>query len=189
MSSLDRSQVLADHLTNDRLESYIAAGRDLPAALRLYDWNAAVSGAFYEDLGRIEVVLRNSLDSALVRHGMDSGWATKWYDHAILFPGRHGQRALQDIITAKRRAGRSGGQLLHGSVISEFTFGFWRYLCTPAYLTSLWVPALSSAFPNHSTPESPRSVRKRCGRQGAAASLFAKPGCPPRADPPARSLP
>jgi hypothetical protein len=28
-------------------------------------------------------------------------------------------------------------------------FGFWRFLCAKDYLTSLWVPVLAAAFPNH----------------------------------------
>jgi hypothetical protein len=44
----------------------------MKAALHLYDWNSAVSGALHEDLGRVEVVLRNALDGALVRHGTAS---------------------------------------------------------------------------------------------------------------------
>jgi hypothetical protein len=160
MSSSDPSQIIAGHLTYDRLRSYsIAVGGDIKAALQLYDWNSAVSGALHEDLGRVEVVLRNALDNTLVLHGTASRWITKWYDRPSLFPGRHGQRAIEDIAAAKRRSGRSGQPALHGAVIAELTFGFWRYLCTPAYLTSMWVPALSAAFPSHPAPQSPRVVR------------------------------
>ena len=35
--------------------------------------------------------------------------------------------------------------------IAELNFGFWRYLRKPPYLTSLWVPAVASAFPLHPT--------------------------------------
>jgi hypothetical protein len=160
MSSSDPSQIVAGHLTLERLRSYtVAAGGDMKAALQLYDWNSAVSGALHEDLGRVEVVLRNALDGALVRHGTASGWTTKWNDRPSLFPGRHGQRALDDMAAAKRRSGRSGQPAPHGAVIAELTFGFWRYLCTPAYLTSMWVPALSAAFPHHPSPQSPRAIR------------------------------
>ena len=37
-------------------------------------------------------------------------------------------------------------------------FGFWRFLCVREYLTSLWVPALARAFPNHPTGNA-RQVR------------------------------
>ena len=42
-------------------------------------------------------------------------------------------------------------------MIAELNFRFWRYLCTQPYLTSLWVPVLAAAFPNHPTPRDPRA--------------------------------
>ncbi|MGH9023736.1 MAG: hypothetical protein ACRDV9_11680 [Acidimicrobiia bacterium] len=35
-----------------------------------------------------------------------------------------------------------------GKVVAELSFGFWRYLVTPHYEQSFWVPALDHAFPN-----------------------------------------
>ena len=48
---------------------------------------------------------------------------------------------------------------VHGRVIAELNFGFWRYLCEPPYLTSLWVPAVASAFPLHPSTLHPEQVR------------------------------
>lgn len=147
-------------LTAERLASYTyACAGNLDAAIALYDWNSGVGGALLEDLGRIEIVLRNAFDATLLSHGKTVGWSHVWYDRHSLFPGRDGQRAIEDIASAKRRALRGGTAVVHGSVISELTFGFWRYLCTPAYLTSLWVPILASACPNHPAAGSPRQVR------------------------------
>lgn len=76
------------------------------------------------------------------------------------FTGRHGARALDDITVARRRATRRGASEVHGKVVAELSFGFWRYLCTKPYLTSLWVPALADAFPNHPDLGDPRAVRR-----------------------------
>jgi hypothetical protein len=160
MSTPDPSRTLANYLTQDRLRSYLATAHNrLPAALALYDWNSAVSAALYEDLGRVEVILRNTLDASLQAHLGRTSPLSAWYDRPGYFPGRHGQRALDDITAARRRASRGGAPAPHGSIIAELTFGFWRYLCTPTYLTSMWVPALSSAFPYHARAGSPRLVR------------------------------
>lgn len=151
---------IAERLTTDRLRSYLAAsGGDLPVAIELYDWNARIGGALHEDIGRIEVVFRNALDAALVAYGAANGWPAVWYGRAALFPGRHGRRALDDIAAARSRAARRGVVETHGKVIAELTFGFWRFLCTTPYLTSLWVPALADAFPNHPHAGDPRIVR------------------------------
>jgi hypothetical protein len=83
-----------------------------------------------------------------------------WYRRGQLFAGKHGRRAVEDIDAARKRATRGRKPEAHGKVIAEFTFGFWRYLRTASYLTSLWVPAMAAAFPNHPNPSDPRAVRQ-----------------------------
>ena len=160
MSSID-FQIVATRLTTTRLGSYLqATGGDIEAAIRLYDWNASVASALHEDLGRLEIVFRNAVDDALVRYGSARGWADVWYRQTQLFPGQHGRRARADIDAAQRRATGGGTRSeVHGRVIAELSFGFWRYLCKPPYLTSLWVPAVASVFPMHPATRNPRQVR------------------------------
>jgi len=160
MSTLNH-EAIAQRLTRDRLRSYLAATNDdLAASIALYDWNARVGGALHEDIGRLEVVFRNAIDEALVAYGSAKGWPTVWYLRRELFPGgRHGARALADIDLARRRATRRGVPEAHGKVVAELSFGFWRFLCTPPYLTSLWVPAVASAFSGHPDHGDPRAVR------------------------------
>lgn len=159
MSTID-PHVIASRLTRERLGSYLAAsGDDLNCAIELYDWNASIGAAFYEDLGRLEVVFRNAIDEALTAYGAAQGWDSAWYRRDQLFPGKHGARAREDVATARSRATRRQVPERHGKVIAELSFGFWRYLCTPPYLTSLWVPALVDAFPNHPDAGDPRAVR------------------------------
>lgn len=127
---------------------------------RLYEWNTLMSGALHEDIGRVEVVLRNALDRALTAHGHNSGWPTSWYQRHALFPGKHCQRTQTDIHTARDRATRRNTvPEEQGKVIGELTLGSWRFLCTGPYLTSLWVPVLVAAFPNHPDAGDPRRVR------------------------------
>lgn len=158
MSTFDPNRIAA-RLTMDRLGSYLAATHGLDRAIELYDWNAKIGAAFHEDIGRLEVALRNTIDESLVAYGGAQGWPTVWYRRPQLFPGKHGRRALDDIDTARRRAKRAKGVEKHGKVIAELTFGFWRYLCTAPYLTSLWVPTVASAFPGHPAAGDPRAVR------------------------------
>lgn len=154
-------EVIADRLTRERLRSYLAAaGGDVAHAVALYDWNTSMSGALHEDIGRVEIIVRNALDSALTVYGQGQSWPTPWYQRSVLFAGRHGHQALKDIATARDRATKRGRTTeVHGKVIAELTFGFWRYLCTSPYLTSMWVPALTAAFPNHPIAGDPRRVR------------------------------
>ena len=151
---------IASRLTHDRLGSYLATtGHDLDAALSLYDWNIRVSGSFHEDIGRIEVVFRNTIDAALVAYGSSRQWPTVWYRRSQLFPGKHGDRTRKIILSAQTRAREHRGKEVHGRVVTELGFGFWRFLCTDSYLTSLWVPALAGALPRHPQAGNPRVVR------------------------------
>ena len=160
MSSIN-FQVIAQRLTTTRLGSYLqATNGDVEAAIRLYDWNISAASALYEDLGRLEVVFRNAVDDAMVKYGVARAWPDVWYRRTQLFPGQSASRARDEIDAARGRATR-GGKLpeVHGKVLAELSFGFWRYLCKPPYLTSLWVPTLASAFPLHPSAGNPRQVR------------------------------
>lgn len=174
MSTFDAS-TLRGRLTPDRLGSYLrATAGDLDLAIMLYDWNISASGAFFEDIGRVEVVLRNALDQALSALGDRRGWPTPWYQRTALFPGAHGGRALDDIATARRRATRGGVPESHGKVMAELSFGFWRYLHKA-------VPDLVVGAGSRERISKPRgrgrSPRRSegCRRPGAACVVPAQP--------------
>jgi len=141
---------IRDRLTAERLGSFLTAcNGDLAQALALYDWNISMAGAIYEQIGRLEVVFRNALDESLVALASARSWTAEWYRQPQLFPGGTGARALADIRKARDRSMRHASAEKRGKVIAELTFGFWRFLCSKHYLTSMWVPALVSAFPRH----------------------------------------
>lgn len=159
MSTIDLP-VVAGRLTSDRLSSYLSAVHgDLRGAMALYDWNTAVGGALHEDIGRFEVVFRNTIDQALVTYGRTHDWEAAWYSRTSLFSGKRGRRAVDDIRTARLRIARRDATETHGRMIAELSFGFWRYLCSASYLTSLWVPVLTASFPSHPKAGDPRAVR------------------------------
>ena len=121
--------MVAIRLTRDRLASYLhAIGGSVAAALDLYDWNALASAALYEDLGRLEVLFRNALDDALVAYGSAKGWQDPWYRQAHIFQGRRSSQTRAVITNARRRATKRRRTEVHGKVIAELGFGFWRYL-------------------------------------------------------------
>ncbi|MDE0605285.1 MAG: Abi family protein [bacterium] len=154
-------QVILHRLSINRLASYLDdCDNDLERALDLYAWNAQIAAAFLEDLGRLEVVLRNRFDNALTELVKSAGHSSHWFDQPALFPGRHGEHALDDIAKAKERATKNGRlPVARNEVIAELSFGFWRYLCAERYLTSLWGPALASQFPHHPTLDNAIQIR------------------------------
>jgi hypothetical protein len=127
----------------ERMSTYIAhCDGDFTAAVDLYRWNAAVTAAFWEPIGHLEVSLRNTLSIQLAaRHHRLNRKAT-WLDD----PNRDlSDRARDDIAAARARVRQKGKRASEGQTVSELSFGFWRFLITKK-LTGLW-PDLATAFP------------------------------------------
>jgi hypothetical protein len=130
--------------SSERLSTYVAErGGDFDAAVELYRWNAAVTAAFWEPIGHLEVALRNALSAQLANRHHSLGRDGSWLDDP---GGDLTPRARDDIAAARVRVRQKGKQASEGQTISELSFGFWRFLITKK-LTGLW-PDLASAFPD-----------------------------------------
>lgn len=129
-------------------------GGDLERAIALYTWNAELAGAFFEDLGYLEVVLRNALHEQLSAWHSANGRAGEWYDDPL---GLLGQLRLNDIAKAKDQIAKNNQAVTPGKVVSELTLGFWRFLLDSRYQTTLWAQALQFGFP-YLTPKDRRLV-------------------------------
>ena len=136
--------VLRDRVTVERLYSYLAStGFELERAFELYEWNMRASAGVLTTTAMVEVVIRNAMDEQLTRWAERCRPGQSWFDVAPL-----DTRGRSDVSIARGRATRRGQfREAHGKVIAELPLGFWRYLVTWRYHTSLWVPALAAAFP------------------------------------------
>ncbi|WP_329420228.1 hypothetical protein OG810_14235 [Streptomyces sp. NBC_01693] len=152
-------QVLQQRLAPARLQPYTAAAGSPRAGIRLYQWNVEVSGALYEALHVIEVVLRNALHEQLSQLQLKRHGGGSWLDSP--FPELT-DRARSDIDQARRRAQEEiarkqspplrGGAVQRivpseGDIVAQLSFGFWRYLLASRYTHTLWLDALRHAFP------------------------------------------
>lgn len=134
-------------LSADRFSTYLKATNGADEALRLYEWNATLSAALMHLTGLVEVPVRNAMDGALTtwsanRQGGD------WWDSGRLDP-----RGDNDVQKARTRA---GNRATHGRIVAELNFGFWRYLASRRYLTTLWIPALDEALKAQGTTSEQR---------------------------------
>lgn len=130
---------IAERLSPDRLRSYMDAMEgDLRQALNLYRWNIALSGALFEAIAVVEVVVRNEIDRNLQIWAQSLG--SDWMDIAPLE-----EKGRADIAKARSRNTKDPS---HGKVLAELNFGFWRFLMANRYLHTIWIPIMSSAFPN-----------------------------------------
>jgi hypothetical protein len=137
-------RVIRDRITPERLTSYLAAtGDDLDRAFALYEWNTRAAAGVLTTIAMTEVVVRNALDARLREWSLRQSPPGSWFDLAPL--DEHGRA---DLVTARTRATRYGRRPeVHGKVVAELSLGFWRFLLAPRYLTTLWMPATSKAFP------------------------------------------
>jgi hypothetical protein len=136
---------VAELITAARLSSYLtASGGDLGRALALYDWNTRASAAVLATSAMLEVVVRNSLDQNLQRWADRRRGGIDWLDAASL-----DAQGRTDVERARERATRRGRDPeVHGKVVAELSFGFWRYMVASRYLTALWIPGAHAAFPH-----------------------------------------
>jgi hypothetical protein len=128
----------------ERLSTYLAhCNGDFAAAVEMYRWNSAITAAFWEPIGHLEVALRNTLDDRLAARHLRLGRPESWLDD----PAQElSSRARLDIAGARDRVRQKGKRASDGQTISELSFGFWRFLITKK-LTGLW-PDLASGFPH-----------------------------------------
>lgn len=125
----------------ERLTPYLdATGGDRGAAITLYRWNARVAAQMSVCIGHSEVLLRNALSAQLTKLSPSEPW------YLGLGPVLD-TRAKEDIAAARRRAVRNGRDESTGRVIAELSFGFWRYLVSPRYHRTLWMPGMLHALP------------------------------------------
>jgi hypothetical protein len=126
----------------ERMSTYLTyCEGDFAAAIELYRWNSAITAAFWEPIGHLEVALRNTLDDRLAARHRRLGRSGTWLDD----PAQElSIRARLDIAGARDRVRQKGKRASEGQTISELSFGFWRFLITKK-LTGLW-PDLASAF-------------------------------------------
>ncbi|SDM98152.1 Abi family protein [Allokutzneria albata] len=134
--------LLEQRFSPERLAPYrTASGGDLAAALALYERNSQIAAAFWRTLGHVEVLVRNAMHSALA----DRSGRADWY---VPLAPLLTEKAQNDIATARDRVVRNGYVETPGRVVTELSFGFWRYLLAARYERTLWLPCLRGAFPH-----------------------------------------
>jgi hypothetical protein len=129
---------LEQALSSDRLQPYLtlANGSKLQA-IKLYEWNTAISESFYGLFQGLEIALRNSIHRSLIEaYGQED-----WYEAC---PLQHEQK--ETIRKAKARILLDKKPVSPSKVVAELTFGFWVSLTSPKYAQNLWDKTLHKAF-------------------------------------------
>ena len=147
----------------DRFQPYVAVCGSAADAIRLYAWNLEASAALWGGFAILEVCLRNAINARL------SSLAGRgdWWNAASLHLHRDQRQRVNEAVS--RATLEQGTAVTDGHVVAQLTLGFWVSLLTNRYHSSLWVPAVSHAFPHwalrrgdlHHRLETLRKVRNR----------------------------
>lgn len=129
-------QLLEQWVSRDRLTRYRKTSE---STAELYLWNAELAAAYFEIIGHAEILLRNVFHKRLSPHSADE----RWYVDTERFP--FNDHAKHDVKTAIRRATKGGLPEYPGKVIAELSFGFWRFLLSKKYQSTIW-PVIAPGF-------------------------------------------
>ena len=140
---------LSPWITRRRFDEYlVAANHDAGSAGSLYEWNVAVSGAFFELICHVEVALRNAVDEVLrplevvdsARVESRAGW---WFASATFLT----EKDLTFYENACRHLGKRLKTSSRDKVLASMTFGLWEAVFGPSH-EQLFRRHLVYAFPN-----------------------------------------
>ena len=114
------------------------------SALKLYVWNAGLSGALFGPLHAVEVGLRNAIHGQMSTIFGTSSWYSTW-------PFKRGATPLVgDFAEALGRLVREGKPVDPPHVMAALHFGFWTQLLKPGpdgnYTRLFWNAGLCDAF-------------------------------------------
>ena len=142
ISNRNRLRVVAARMSSARWRPYLRwANGDIEAAFELYQWNMKLASSAVHFVGMAEVFVRNAFDLALQEWALKRGYES-WMQPLPL--DTRGRSVLDEAMLRSRfHLGISS----RGKVISELPFGFWRFLASSRYLTTIWIPSAVRAFP------------------------------------------
>lgn len=129
----------------DRLSRYAAppGNADTLYPLKLYNWNAQVSGAFIPPLQICEVVMRNAIAEAIESiYGPAWPWESA-FECSLPNPA-HGHSLRAELLKARAITRHQHTP----KVIPELPLYFWSQMLTSRHDTRIWNHHLLNVFPN-----------------------------------------
>jgi hypothetical protein len=146
-------------LSPARMSTYeakaLAEGFEASAGLKLYAWNARVSGTLLVPLHICEVVVRNAVADALEAiHGPQWPW-NPGFERSLPRQGGPGYDAVSDLQNVRKKVATTG------QVIAELKFIFWEKMFTSRHGNRIWIAHLRRVMPNLDGAKTVAENRKR----------------------------
>ncbi|RMU24021.1 Abi family protein, partial [Pseudomonas avellanae] len=132
-----------------------AAGLSPEDAVKLYAWNAYVSGTLLTPLHICEVVVRNAVSEALAAvYGPHWPWDRN-FENSLPTTKGPGYQQRQDLINSRARCRTTD------RVVVELKFVFWEKMFTSRHDQRIWNAHLFLLFPNLDSTKSVSEHRLR----------------------------
>lgn len=137
----DDLAALVNGYSKARLEVYLRLTRaDPDRAWSLIEWEHSLAAALWVDIARCELIVRNTIQTALQRIARH----TDWHDHIdqLAIRGRDRARVdeAHDRIVEERKA------VTVDRIVANLSFTFWVNLTSASYDRTLWSRGLDQAF-------------------------------------------
>src|SRR5699024_6062774 len=119
-------EVVWDHLSEPRMAPYVdKVGGDRRNALAVYEWSTRTAAAAFEDVGHLEVLLRNDLERFLRDHFTETARCIRW----ILMPVAGGYLIPELIVPVLVRLCAQSKRTpasreTRDQIVTGLTFGF-----------------------------------------------------------------
>jgi hypothetical protein len=104
-----------------------------------------VSGAFYELLGDVEVIIRNSIHRQMTALSVREGHGPDWFANQN---GLLHEQLLKQLSRSRQGLNSDAKTASPDGLVESLPFGFWRFLLTNRFRTTLWPQAIRFGFPN-----------------------------------------
>ena len=128
----------------DRFGTYLReTGGDRQRALALYEWNMAVSAAFWTPLHLCEVVVRNGIVDAIEAVHTSAWPVTRGFLASLPDPIR-GYNPRKEVTAKGQRHPTTG------KVVADLTLAFWEQMLTKRHDDRIWNGHFRACFPNAS---------------------------------------
>lgn len=143
-------------VTQEDLEQWFSAARmrrygGVDPVAR-YVWNTRISKAFLEDIGHVEVLLRNFIDSRLSTDaGVRMWWESDKYPRLGAF-----RRNVDKVVTRIREAGHEPEP---DQIVAGLSLDNWRFLLIPRLEATIWKALINLV--NGGMPHYPGRSRQR----------------------------
>lgn len=129
-------------ITPERFHPYRARADNFQQALDLYRKNLLTTGALVRWVSFAEVAIRNAVCQQLSIHFCG---VANIFDSLEPLLTKEGRETLK---SARKNLSKLGLEPTASRIVTELPFGFWKYLFTARYESTLWTPVLRHAFPH-----------------------------------------